>query len=252
MQLNRGQQIHYRLIAGAGDRPYLIFLHEGLGCVAMWKGFPDRLCGLTGCPGLVYDRLGYGQSSPASGARTINYLHDYALNELPKVIEAVIPAKPYILIGHSDGGSISLILGAAKPPLLKAIITEAAHVFVELETVAGIEVAHAAYTTGKLNGLTRYHGDKTDTIFSAWADTWRSEWFARWNIEDLLPSIACPVLAIQGADDKYGTARQVDSIVSKSSGVAVPMLVEDCGHAPHQEQPEKVLQAMADFILQHA
>jgi pimeloyl-ACP methyl ester carboxylesterase len=248
LQLNDNKNIYYRFIEGNSNNPCLIFLHEGLGCTTMWKDFPDRLCHKTQCPGLVYDRLGYGKSSPLSRTRTIHYMHDYALNELPKVIENIIPNNPFILIGHSDGGSISLIFGSEKPALLKGIITEAAHVFVEPETLKGIEAADEAYEKGYFSNLSKYHGEKTHSIFKAWAGTWRSKWFKYWNIEYLLPSIECPLLVIQGCQDQYGSSRQVESIVSKSAGNATAVLVEDCGHSPHQEQTEKVLQIMSDFI----
>ena len=153
IKLNSDKNIYYRLIEGNGNNPYLIFLHEGLGCSAMWKDYPDQLCHKTKCPGLVYDRLGYGKSSPLNRTRTIHYMHYYALNELPRVIEDIIPNKPFILIGHSDGGSVSLIFGSEKPAFLKAIITEAAHVFVEPETLKGIEAADEAYDKGNLKSL---------------------------------------------------------------------------------------------------
>lgn len=248
IRLQNGQEIYYRFIAGDGENPCLVFLHEGLGCTAMWKDFPDKLCSLTGCPGLVYDRSGYGRSSPLRRTRTVHYLHDYALNELPEVLEKVIPGRTYILIGHSDGGSISLIFGAEKPALLMAIITEAAHVFVEPETLRGIAAAEKSYENGQFRGLAKYHGEKSDAVFRAWADTWRSEWFKYWNIEYVLPSIACPLLVLQGRQDQYGTDRRVAIIVAKSSGQASSIFIENCGHAPHQEQPGKVLQIFAEYI----
>lgn len=250
IQLDSVKKIYYRLIEGNGNNPYLIFLHEGLGCSAMWKDFPDQLCHNTSCPGLVYDRLGYGKSSPLSRTRTIHYMHDYALNELPKVIEYIIPTKPYILVGHSDGGSISLIFGAEKSLLLKAIITEAAHVFVEKETIKGIKNANKSYDKGNFNNLSKYHGEKTHSIFKAWSNTWLSQWFKHWNIEYLLPSIECPLLVVQGCQDQYGTDRQVGSIVSKSAINAASILLENCGHSPHREQARRVLQIMSDFVKQ--
>ncbi len=248
LYLQSGREIFYRLIAGNERFPYLVFLHEGLGCTAMWKDFPDRLCAMTDCPGLVYDREGYGKSSPLCRIRTVHYLHEYALGELPEVLGELIPGRAFVLIGHSDGGSIGLIFGAEKSPFLKAIITEAAHVFVEPETLRGIEAAAEAYEKGHFSGLFKYHGDKTDDLFRAWADIWRSELFQYWNIEYVLPSIACPLLVLQGSRDQYGTERQVETIVANSSGRATPVFVDNCGHAPHQEQPEKVLQILAEYI----
>ena len=248
IRLQSDHEIHYRLIDGDGGRPCLIFLHEGLGSAAMWKDFPDRLCRLTTCPGLVYDRSGHGQSSPLRRTRTVHYLHEYALSELSELLEKVIPGQPYILIGHSDGGSISLILGAERHDLLVGIITEAAHVFVEQESLNAIEAAEKNHRKGLFRGLARYHGEKTEAVFRAWADTWRAEWFNYWNIKYLLPSIACPVLVMQGRQDAYGTDRQVETIVAKTAGQVTPVFIENCGHAPHQEQPEKVLGILAEYI----
>jgi pimeloyl-ACP methyl ester carboxylesterase len=246
--LNDDHQIHYERIEGDPHKPVLVFLHEGLGCTAAYKGFPERLCKKTGCPGLVYDRLGYGQSWPLTGPFTIHFMHYYALNELPQVLCKLIPGKAFFLIGHSDGGSISLIYGAEKSPLLKAIITEAAHVFVDPKTLDGIQKAVAAYQEGKLSGLFKYHGEKTDPIFKAWSGIWLSDGFRHWNIEYVLPSIQCPVLAIQGREDPYGTDSQIHSISSKISGPVDFELLENCGHTPHHQLPEKSLDIMSRFI----
>ncbi len=243
-------RLYYQLIAGNTTRPYLVFLHEGLGCIPMWGDFPAKLCTATGCPGLVYDRLGYGKSSALHQKRTIHYLHGYALNELPELLKKVLPTSPYILIGHSDGGSISLIFGSERPPLLRGIITEAAHVFVEDETIAGIKVANEAWANGKLRGLSKYHGDKTETLYHAWSKTWLADWFLSWNIEYLLPSIEVPLLVIQGRDDQYASAEHAACVAAKSSGYARVEIIANCAHVPHIEAQAIVLQLMADFIAQ--
>ena len=247
LKLGHAKQIYYELIDGEEDRPHLVFLHEGLGCTEMWKEFPHILCNETGCPGIVYDRLGYGRSSPLADSWTIHYLHKYALTELPEVISQLIPTKNYFLIGHSDGGSIALIHASEKPVHLQGIITEAAHVFVEKETLEGIQVAADTFNAGKLRGLSRYHGEKAEGIFEAWSDTWLSNFFQYWNIEYLLPSIECPVLVLQGTEDQYGTVAQVESIALKTLD-AQKAMVEVCGHAPHQERTDVVLQLMREFI----
>jgi pimeloyl-ACP methyl ester carboxylesterase len=248
LTIGKNYRLHHRLIEGGRDKPYLVYLHEGLGCCAMWSNFPESLCRITGCPGLVYDRLGYGNSSPLHKMRTIHYLHHYALQELPRLLENIIPGIPYILIGHSDGGSISLISGAERPSDLQGIITEAAHVFVDRETLAGIKTAKEAWDKGKLRGLEKYHGDKTDSIFKAWSETWLSPWFIHWNIEYLLPSIAAPLLVIQGRNDQYGTIAQARSIAAKSSGYTDLLILEDCAHIPHMEARSVVLASMSSFI----
>ena len=250
---NKRQQIHYEIIEGDQAKPWLVFLHEGLGCTAMWKDFPQRLCTATGCRGLLYDRLGYGLSDALQQTRATDYLHRYALDELPEVLAVLLPGQAYILIGHSDGGSIALLHAAQRPPLLQAIVTEAAHVFVEPVTLEGIRVADRAYADGKLKGLQKYHGDKTEQIFKAWSDTWLTPAFADWNIEADLPRIDCPALIMQGVDDQYGTPAQVDAIaagIAKGDGPAAhKAMLPDCGHSPHQEQPQAVLDLMRDFIL---
>ena len=250
LNINEYHSVHYRLIHGDMDNPYLVFIHEGLGCEAMWKRFPELLCKATGCPGLIYDRLGYGRSSPLGHAHTIHYMHEYALTELPGLLETVIPDMCFILIGHSDGGSISLIYGAERPFFLKGIITEAAHVFVEPETISAIRSADEAWEKGLLTGLSKYHGDKTEAMFKAWSTIWLSNGFKYWNIEYLLPSIKAPLLVIQGDNDQYGSPAQVKSIVCKSSGRTQFELIENCGHAPHLEAQPIVLKLMSEFVEQ--
>ncbi len=248
----KNQILHYQLLEGDPALPYLVFLHEGLGCTAMWREFPQLLCKATGCPGLVYDRLGYGKSSPIPERRTIHYLHASALEELPKLLHSVIPQTPFILIGHSDGGSISLIYGAERPSFLRGIISEAAHVFVDQATIAGIKNAVEAWAQGKLKGLAHFHGEKTETVFKAWSETWLSEWFKHWNIEYLLPSIAVPLLVIHGKNDQYGLQDQAECIALHSAGHAQLEIIADCAHTPHAEAQPLVLGFMSDFIAQVA
>jgi pimeloyl-ACP methyl ester carboxylesterase len=195
----------------------------------------------------VYDRRGYGKSPALQGSRSIHYLHEYALQELPQVLAHYIPGQDYVLFGHSDGGSIALIHAAERPPRLRGVLTEAAHVFVEEVSLQGIAAAREAYAQGRLAGLEKYHGDKTAAIFHAWADTWQSPWFRSWDICYLLPSIACPLLALQGAQDQYGSAAQLDAITRLAPHARQQML-EQCGHTPHAEQAEQVIDVAAAFL----
>ena len=258
LRLKPGVELYYRLIPGQPHRPYLVFLHEGLGSTAMWKSFPEMLCRRTGCPGLLYDRLGYGRSTGLIRPRRINYLHEYALIELPEVIAALIPGCRFFLIGHSDGGSISLIYAsqqpaqqpAQQPDGLVGIISEAAHVFVDTQTLRGIQDTVLEFDKGKLNGLHKYHGEMTVEVFKAWYQTWLSDWFRHWNIQYLLPSIICPTLVLQGLDDPYGTIDQVETIVTQVTGPCRKALIPNCGHAPHREQNERVGDLMSEFIMQ--
>ena len=250
LKIIENQTLHYQLLEGDPALPYLVFLHEGLGCTAMWRDFPELLCRATGCPGLVYDRLGYGKSSALLQRRTIHYMHCSALQELPQLLHGVISETPYILIGHSDGGSISLIHGAEQPFFLRGIISEAAHVFVDQATIAGIKSAVAAWAQGKLKGLAQYHGEKTETVFKAWSETWLSEWFRHWNIEYLLPSIAVPMLVIHGNNDQYGLIDQAECITSHSAGHVQLEIIADCAHTPHAEVQPLAEKLMTDFIAQ--
>ncbi|MGW8393561.1 alpha/beta fold hydrolase [Pseudoduganella sp. HUAS MS19] len=240
-------QLHYELIEGDPHKPLLVFLHEGLGCIGMWKEFPQRLCAATGCAGLAYERQGYGRSSPQAVPRSIHYLHQFALAELPAVLERLAPGREHVVVGHSDGGSIALIYAAGRPQGLRGVVSIAAHVFVEDITIEGIRAVLAAHTKGKMRALGRYHGDKAEQVFSSWADTWLAPWFRQWNIEYLLPAIACPLLAMQGSEDHYGSGAQLDTIERGAPG-ARQLLLPACGHSPHIEQPEAALQAMAAFV----
>jgi pimeloyl-ACP methyl ester carboxylesterase len=249
LRLDRHRQIAYRQIPGDADKPVLVFLHQGLGCMAMWKQFPQALCRRLGYPGLVYDRQGYGLSSPLSEVRTIHYMHAYALDELPKVIGHLLPQKPFILVGHSDGGSIALIYAAERNPLLKGVISEAAHVFVEPINLTAVRETLTAYRHGRLEALKKYHGQQTDAVIQAWAEVWSAEWFKPWQIGYLLPAIVKPVLVLQGSDDAYGTLAQVDAIAAGVSGAVEKVIFEGCGHVPHDEKREKALDIMARFVV---
>jgi pimeloyl-ACP methyl ester carboxylesterase len=233
-------------------RTSLVFLHEGLGSIGQWRDFPERLVERTGLPALLYDRWGYGGSDPLTLPRPRDYLEREAEDSLPAVLDAAGIERP-LLIGHSDGGSIALLFAAAYPEMPLAVITEAAHVFVEEVTLAGIREAEAAFRDkGLLARLARYHGDKTETVFRAWTETWPRADFRDWNMVARLPDITCPLLVMQGADDQYGSALQVETIVADSAGPAEACLVPGCGHAPHLEWPDHVLELMADYITRVA
>ena len=180
--------------------------------------------------------------------RARNSLAREAAASLPAVLRAAGIECP-LLIGHSDGGSIALLFAAAHPGVPVAAITEAAHVFVEEVTLAGIREAEAAFRDkGLLDRLARYHGAKTETVFRAWTETWLRPDFRDWNMVARLADITCPLLVMQGADDQYGTARQVETIVAESAGPAEAWMVPGCGHAPHLEKPDLVLDMMAEYI----
>jgi pimeloyl-ACP methyl ester carboxylesterase len=232
---------------GQTPKPVLIFLHEALGSIVQWKQFPFELCERTGLPGIVIERRGHGKSDPLTQQRTADYLHAYT-DELQEVLKELLPLNtPVILIGHSDGGTIALLFARFFPKNVTAIVTMAAHTFVEPETLAGIHPAVTAYENGKLEGLKRIHGDKTDDLFYAWADTWRAPFFTGWDIREEIKGIQCPALIMQGTNDQYGTFAQVESIAAALTN-AQTFLVTDCGHHPHLEKPSEVLAETERFI----
>ncbi|BBO91265.1 alpha/beta fold hydrolase [Desulfosarcina ovata] len=233
----------------APSAPTLIFLHEGLGCVALWRDFPARLAAATGCGVLIYSRLGYGRSDPCALPRPIDFMHHEGLSVLPAVIRQTGIGE-HILVGHSDGGSIALIhAGWVATPGLKGVVTLAAHVFCEALTCESIADARVRYLEGDLKArLAAYHGDNTDCAFWGWNDVWLHPDFRHWNIEAFLPGIGVPVLAIQGEKDPYGTRAQVDSIRQKTGSAVQVAMIPDCGHAPHLEKKDAVLATVGEFV----
>lgn len=234
---------------GPDKAPTLVFLHEGLGCVALWRDFPAKLAAATGCGALVYSRLGYGKSDPCELPRPIRFMHTEGLEGLPRVIAAA-GIKACILIGHSDGGSIAIVYAGGTPALpLRGVITEAAHVFCEQVSVDSIESAKKQYENHDLRQkLFKYHGANTDCAFRGWNDVWLHPDFMAWNIEEYLPGIKVPMLAIQGEDDQYGTPAQIEAIRLKTSPLTKTVLLADCQHAPHVEQEQATLEIMRRFI----
>jgi pimeloyl-ACP methyl ester carboxylesterase len=230
----------------APDRagPTVVFLHEGLGSVAGWRNFPRTVCDHVEASGLVYSRRGYGRSTPLASARATDYLHREAWDVLPALLDRCGIERP-VLVGHSDGGSIALLYAARFAP--RAIAIMAPHVFVEDVTIDGIVQARAAWEQGKLREpLGRVHDDP-DGAFFGWNDGWLNPAFRQWNIESELPKIRCPVLAIQGYDDQYGTMEQLDHI-ARAVPHASLLKLENCGHAPQRDQPETVTEAIARLI----
>jgi len=234
-----------RIGAGVPGRPVLVFLHEGLGSVTMWRGFPARVAHATGCAAVVYSRQGYGNSAPLAGPRGVRYMHDEALVVLPELLGALAVECP-VLVGHSDGGSIALIHAGAGHPVAGLVLL-APHVMVEDVAIASIAAAKVAFETTDLRArLARHHADP-DAAFRGWNDIWLHPDFRSWNIEAYLPRIACPVLAIQGEDDEYGTMEQVLRIERQVRDVDV-LALADCRHSAHRDQPEAVIDAITRFL----
>jgi pimeloyl-ACP methyl ester carboxylesterase len=232
------------------NRPLLVFLHEGLGSVAQWKDFPALLCEKTKLPGLLFDREGYGNSSPYTTKNDQDYLKNQAQTAMPEIFRKLnIEQDKKILIGHSDGGSIAIIYAGTYPENIIGLITEASHQFLEDISVTGIREAVKLYEDGKLKELLRkYHGENTDTMFHGWADTWLNEKFGKWNIEQYLENIKAPFLAIQGKDDQYGSYAQLESIKKLAVNSDI-YHIPGYGHTPHLQKKDEILQLMSDFIL---
>jgi len=242
-----GHRLECVRVRGAKTAPTLVCLHEGLGSVALWKDFPARVAAATGCPALVYSRAGYGRSSPAALPRAPDYMHVEALTVLPALLDRLEIADP-ILVGHSDGASIALLhAGSGRRPV-RALVALAPHVFVEDMSIASIDEVRRQYETTDLREkLARRHADP-DAAFRGWNDIWLEPAFRRWNIEGCLPGVRCPLLLIQGRDDEYGSAAQLDAIERQVSGTVARLELADCRHSPHRDQPEATLAAIADFV----
>lgn len=230
------------------DHPTIVFLHDSLGCVQLWRDFPQNLAEVTNCNVLVYDRLGYGKSEPMpTYERTTNYL-ELEADVLNNLLDT-LGIDNAILFGHSDGGSIALIAASKYAERIKAVICEAAHIFVQDVTLKGIHEAIEAYKTTNLpERLQKYHGNKVDAIFKAWTETWTRSDYMDWNIEHFLSGITCPLLFIQGEADEYGTLEQVEKTISQVSGRAEKYIIPHVGHTPHKENPKQVLGKSAEFI----
>lgn len=229
--------------------PTLVFLHEGLGCVSLWRDFPARLAEATGCGALVYSRAGYGRSDPAPLPRPVGFMHDEALRVLPEVLDAA-GVRDAVLVGHSDGASIALVhAGSGRAGRVRALALEAPHVFVEDVSVESIARIGRAYReTGLRAKLARHHGANVDCAFLGWNGVWLDPEFRAWNIEEYLPRVAVPVLVVQGEADEYGTPAQVEAVRRGAGGPVETLLLPGVGHAPHRDAPEATLDAMAEFV----
>jgi pimeloyl-ACP methyl ester carboxylesterase len=241
-----GRSLEYQRIAAAADGPTLVFLHEGLGSISQWRDFPERIVDATGLPALVYARHGHGQSELLQQAQGVDFMHREAQEALPELLRALGITRP-ILIGHSDGASIALIYAGSDHPL-RGLVAMAPHVFVEDISIDEIAAAKRAFETTDLpQKLARHHRDPAKTFYG-WNDVWLAPEFRNWNIEGFLSTIKCPLLAIQGYDDEYGSMAQVDAIARQAGGPVKLLKLEQCGHSPHQDQPEIVVRAIVEFV----
>lgn len=225
----------------------IVFLHDSLGSITLWRRFPADLARASNCDAMIYERQGYGRSSAFTKARTQDYLADEA-RVLLNLLER-LGINNAVLFGHSDGGTIALLAASMDPARIQCVITEGAHVFVEDITLAGIRQAELAFKERDLAvRLQKYHGENTQGVFDAWVKTWLSPEFRSWDMQAALPKIQCPVLVIQGEEDEFGTEKQVDAIVSQVSGVAEKYMVPNVSHTPHRDAASSVIQTCTEFI----
>jgi len=226
----------------------IVLLHDSLGSVELWRDFPGSLAEATGRAVVAYDRLGFGKSDSYPGALDADFISEEARSSLP-ALQAQLGVGRMILFGHSVGGGMSVCAGAALPASVVAVITESAQAFVEDLTLAGIREAEAGFAQpGQMDRLGRYHGGKARWVLEAWTGTWLSPRFADWALDDALRGLRCPVLALHGDRDEYGSRLHPERIAGLAGAGGEMVIFEDCGHVPHREKPEAVLQAVTGFV----
>jgi pimeloyl-ACP methyl ester carboxylesterase len=245
------KQIYYNLICNgflSDIKPIIVFLHEGLGCSELWKDFPELLCNKLGLAGLLYDRYGHGKSTGLQEERKLDFLHHEAEFFLPKLLDKLKINNKLILFGHSDGGTIALLYASLYPEKVIAVLTEAHHIVFEEISRKGIENAVKLYKSGWLKEkLIKYHGNNTESVFYGWSNIWTKPEIKNWTIEKEISKISCPVISIQGKDDEYGSEIQLYLLKKLCKSKTETHLLENCGHVPHLQSKEKVLDLLKNF-----
>ncbi|MGD9538295.1 MAG: alpha/beta fold hydrolase [Alphaproteobacteria bacterium] len=253
LELRAGGKRLRAVVIGQGPKQgrHLVFLHEGLGCIALWRSFPASIARATGCNALVYERQGHGGADPIEPPRPLDYLEREAETVLPEVLDH-FGIERAILIGHSDGGTIALLFAARYPERAEGVVAIAAHAYVEDAALEGIRRTKAAYEKDNRlhERLARYHGENTDGLFHAWADTWLSDGFRTWNIEARLADAKAPALLIQGTADEYASPEQLHRIAAALGGPAESLLLKGSGHEPQRDAEPAVTEAIARFVKQ--
>lgn len=244
-----GKRIEYRFLGPQpGEAPTIVMLHEGLGCVGMWGDFPERLQKATRCGVFVYSRFGYGQSSPCALPRPLDYMNDEANRVLPALLD-MIGFRHGLLLGHSDGASISAIYaGSHQDHRIGGIVLIAPHFFTEDVSITSIAEAKKAYDAGDLRPrLAKWHAD-VDCAFRGWNDAWLDPGFRKWDITERLAFIRVPILIVQGEDDQYGTVKQLEVAEQECYCPVETALIKGAKHTPQREQLEVTLKTIADFV----
>ncbi len=236
--------------APTAGRPVIVLLHEGLGCLACWRDFPERLARETGHAVFAFSRAGYGASDPADLPRPLDYMTREAEDVLPDVLHAV-DAPGYILMGHSDGATIAAIYaGTAGDGRVRGLVLMAPHFFTEPMGLAAIAETKTRFETSDMKArMAKYHRDPEAT-FRGWNDAWLDPGFVSWNVEEVIDGFSVPVLVLQGADDQYGTLAQVNVVEARSPAPVEVAVIDDCRHALHRDQPEAVLAAVPIYLTQ--
>ncbi|MBS0476013.1 MAG: alpha/beta fold hydrolase [Proteobacteria bacterium] len=230
------------------DAPTIVLFHDSLGSVDLWRSFPEMLAKRTGMAVVAYDRLGFGQSDPAGAALTADFIVDEAHVSVPALIEQ-LGLSQLVSFGHSVGGAMAVATAAMLADRCRAVITESSQAFVEDRTLRGIrEAAQAFADPDQVARLARYHGDKAAWVLSAWIDTWQAPWFADWSQDAMLERLRCPLLAMHGSEDEYGSLAHPRRLVKNAAAGGREVIFDGVGHLPHREQPEVVLETVAAFL----
>jgi pimeloyl-ACP methyl ester carboxylesterase len=235
--------------AQAGESAPIVLFHDSLGCVELWRDFPEQLSQATGRSVMAYDRLGFGRSDPHPGQLNSHFIREEIDDAFPALREE-LGFDHFVAFGHSMGGAMAAVCAGKFQSQCRGLVTESAQAFVEDRTLEGIRQAQRAFDDkGQLERLRKYHGDKASWVLRAWIDTWFSPEFRGWSLDTDLPLVRCPVLAIHGENDEYGSIRHPERIGALVEGAATVEILRNCGHVPHREQPGIVLNAVQAFLL---
>ena len=228
----------------------VVMLHDSLGCVALWRDFPQQLAQMTGRTVVAYDRLGFGQSSAYDGTLPLSFVMDEAQHGLAAVLD-FLAIDQFVALGHSVGGGMAVYAAAAHAKRCEALITLAAQSHVEAQTIAGIRAAQQQFAQpGAMDRLAKYHGDKAEWVLRAWTDSWLSSEFAHWRLDDALAQVQCPTLVIHGELDEYGSTTHPKAIAQGVQGPNMLAILSNCGHMPHKEYPQRCLELMRAHLSQ--